>query len=1101
MLSTGLKNQIIQNFTQEKLSKTQHYSELELEARFGTVDKSGHFIPGVSRQVFNRVKSYFDSKAKVIHSKITDYIMGKVRKSIITVNESNQIEWITKERYWNQDDNNYNIRYSMSKETKVPPISDEYFKPETLREKNRYSYLVFNDSVRIDITIVNMVKLNANIGQNVHEKDTYEIEVELLKNENLDSFEKALAVTLKLVLDTISLYTEKERYQIVNEINSILGSSKRGVIDNFPIVQARNLKLRDMVYGGLIGNSNTGYSVTMKADGIRKLLFFAKTGVYLVSPPSSIMKISESEITSLTGTILDGEMIPLDKRLPGSPKTNIWYLTFDTLAWNRNINIQNTSHLERLNLAQKVADIIKSNLLQVNTKTFRSFQTPKEFFEIMRDMLRERYHLTYKQDGFMFTPQNVAYNPHSDNHPLYKRILTDMPDICKWKPKNELTIDFQIQWRMDSSLPSGRRIELYSNERGKPVLFSFNGDIPIDHLNPLTINLPNNSIVEYGYDTEKKMLVPTRVRHDKVLPNKLDVARDVWSDIQDPIEESTLRGDDFILLRKYHNRIKKKLFDLVLQDSEKEDPNFKKKQANKTLLDIGSGYGGDLGKWKIFDRIICVEPDPEHVKELEKRIVTYNMQDKIKIVIAGGQETKKIREAVEEFLGKGAKVDVVSSMLSLTFFWQSENLINSLVDTIVSNIKENGKYIFLTMDGELVEQTFEPKVNQNLPNRLNLNKLVLGPASLEYKGDVIPHELLINIKGTIVENQREWLVKLNDLILRMGNFGFTMSLVHKADEEKFLTEEEIIMTQMYTYGMFTRKNDLSPNEVKNFNRVSHPSLGILKVDNTYLPSIPITDVDLSDKKTQIVVSEKIQKEEESVEVNNELIPIMTPMTPVKSESNLLPATILPPLNLQSIKSNLLPLTNLPPLNLPIQKNKTLSMDESEKIKWRNEDIVVIGNLKDQNSLLHAILNAFLNIYQTNSNKDFRQEFAQELRMNLAEHLSDIDSNFPDKTIYETSEFPVSYKELYDLLIGSDNISNIKEIYNYIAESLGIDIYVINYLNEELTVRASNENNRRKSIVISSETESSVFETVAMERDELYQTYFDSDDPFILKLRQ
>ena len=144
-------------------------------------------------------------------------------------------------------------------------------------------------------------------------------------------------------------------------------------------------------------------------------------------------------------------------------------------------------------------------------------------------------------------------------------------------------------------------MELYSNVKGKPVLFEQVKDIDI--YSPITLNLPNNTIVEYAYDYERKMLVPSRVRHDKIKPNSYDIASDIWSDILLPIDNETMKGNTLLLMKRYHNRIKRELF----------------VGNGKYLLDIGSGRGGDINKWKGFDKIVAVEPNPEHIKELRRR--------------------------------------------------------------------------------------------------------------------------------------------------------------------------------------------------------------------------------------------------------------------------------------------------------------------------------------------------------------------------------------------------------------------------------------------------------------------------------------------------
>jgi SAM-dependent methyltransferase len=1080
MLSPALKNKIRENYANNNNNK-----DLELEAKFGNFSKN-RFNSGLNRQTFNRVKAYFDKMSLSLDGKTTDYIMGKVRKS---VDSNNIVKWITKERLWNEDIYDYNFRYSMSRETEISPIT-AYFSAEIIREKSRSSYLVFNNTVRIDITLVN----SSHIKENKNDT-TYEVEIELLSLNGLDFFEKAVRITLNLVLDTVVLYTEKERVLVSNEINSILGSNKKGYVDHYPLVQARNLKMRDIVYGGLIGNVKTGYSATIKIDGVRRMLYFGKTGVWLISS-SSMTRITNVEIPILNGTILDGEMVPMEKRiLERAPKTKFWFLAFDALAWNSDNSIQNNPHGKRMSYAQTVADNVKSDLLTVNTKSFYSFETPDQFFALMRNMFRDLQVLPYQQDGFMFTPENTVYNPHSDNFPLYKRKLTDYPDICKYKMKEELTIDLQIKWRADITSPIGRNLDLFTIE--KNILIPFTKFQDIDFINPLTINLPSNSIVEYGYDYEKGILTPRRVRHDKERPNRRDVAEDVAEDIMNPIDEETMKGDNFALLRKYHNVIKKKLFD---------------KNKGKTLLDIGSGYGGDLGKWKGFEKIVAVEPDPEHVEELKRRLITYNMQDKVRIVIAGGQETEKISREVENWLG--GQADVVSSMLSLTFFWQNSELVDSLVRTINNNLKVGGKYIFLTMDGDLVEQTFEPAFNLGPV----LNKLVLGPATLEYNSNLNPKELHINIKGTIVENQREWLVRLDDLKLRLTNFN--LNFLQKADEEKFLNESETIMTRMYTYGSFTKIVE-TEIEIKNESNLSENKTKLSFVSETKLPSLIETKLPtLTETKLPPLTETKLPPLTET-----KLPPLTETKLPPLTETKLPPLTEtkLPPLT----ETKLPPLTEIQLQVLEEEEELgSINVDEVEIVNtsWWDKDVVVrIGSLGDGSCLIHSILNGFLKIYQTNSNVKFRKNFAKNLRKDIANTLRKPDLKNPGKIYYETvanGSFPelyaqqlsgVDFKDVFGQKVdfsiaGLEKLFNSNanlgdEIYSFIADLLNIDLYVMRITNKDLYPHANTHKSGvpRRSIVVCGNGYH--FETVALIKNKLYQTFFESDDPFIKKIRE
>lgn len=1009
MLPSNVKDKILSTYAKSKDS-------IELEARFGQFGKSG-FKPGVSRQIFNRIKSYFDEKAQAVFSETTDYIMENVRKSVKLEDTEEDVEWITKTRLWNLSLEEYNIRYSMATEITIDPIADHLFIPQIVRNKKRSSYFLFGKAVRLDITITTTDN---------KKYPEYEIEIELLDRAKLSEFEKAVETILRLVLDTVKIYTNTLKNQVISEINKSLGSDKWGILDHYPLVQARNLKLRDMVWGGLIGNEKTGYSVTHKADGQRRLLTFLSSGIWLVSAPSTLSRISDTAVPNLTGTILDGELIPKDKRLEGSPKAFYWYLAFDALAYNFDSSIQAQPHGKRMFYAQSVADVIKTDILTVNTKSFRNISTPQEFFAIMREMFREQPLLAYKQDGFMFTPQNVAYNPHSDSHPLFTRILTKYPDICKWKPKEELTIDFLVQ-----NGEAGTR--LYSNQKGTPVIFR-PAVGKYDAFDPMTKDLPDNTIVEYAYDYDSELLYPTRIRHDKDKPNSIEIAEDVWSDITTPLDKTTLEGNDFTLLRRYHNRIKRELLSI----------------NRKCLLDIGSGRGGDVNKWKGFDRIVAVEPNPEHIIELEKRLVGMDMREKVLILQSGGEETERITTAVREWCG--GRVDVVTSMLSLTFFWQSSQLVDQLCNTILMNIKPKGEFIFLTMDGNLVEQTFEPAFGTGLV----LDKLKFGEiATLEYFGDKSPKELHIHISDSIVTDQTEWLVRLEDLKIRMGKYGFDFTMMEKADKERFLTEDEIIMTQMYTYGKLAQVRDVALPELE-----------------------------------ELSVSKPIQK-------------------PIEKFSSKVPKKLAPLKKLAPSPKKTIEI-------LPMDKVKKIDVNWWEE---RAVSIGTIANGDCMiHSVLNAYLAYYQSNpdvkFRTNFVKKLRQEMAERLEMpdpnypGKTYYETAVEGQFVE--LYQQQQMGLNIEELIgqDFDFSLEGLKNLfdscsflgDEVYSYFADLLNLDIYILRIDSEGLHVHANTyqEGSQRKAVVIVGS--GLHFETLGILRTGRYQTVFLPNDPFLIKIR-
>jgi len=1175
MLSANIKQRINSTYAE--------YNDgtVELEARFGKKTFRG-FKPGVSIQVFNRIKSYFDKNAEGLSSKTTDYIGNNIRKTVTSPEGSDnpQIIWIQKTRLWNQDDKNYNIRYSTSREIPIHPV--ENFEPEIIREKNRYSYQVFKNTVRIDLTMVDMLDL-----QNKKRGETrYEVEIELINPRGLKSFESAIRVVLQKILDTITLYTSKEADTIISHVNMVLGGRRRNIIDNYPLVQARNLKLKDMVWGGLIGNKNTGYSVTHKADGKRKMLVFHSSGVWLVMAPDSINRVTSTQIPTLNGAILDGEMIPLDHRSKGAPKSRIWYMAFDCLSWNNDKSIQDKPHGMRMNHAQAVADILKTNVIHVNTKSFRNFGTPQEFYMIMRDMFRSQEHLTYKQDGFMFTPVNAVYNPHSDNNKLRKRVLTKYPDICKWKPKHQLTIDFKIQWKASMG---GRVVNLYSNVKGKPVLFVGSDNFPyngeIDNNNILTNEIPNGTIVEYGWDYERNLLIPHIIRHDKFKPNSLSVAIDVWEDINRPLERTTMIGDTFVLMRRYHNRIKRDLFGY---------------DNNLTLLDIGSGRGGDVAKWRRYSKIVAVEPNAEHIVELRRRLELHNMTDRVRIVNTGGEDIETIYRNVREFIGD--RVDVVSMMLSMSFFWRNQSMVNRLINTIGVNIKENGRMIFLTIDGDLVEQTFEPAFDTGPA----LTRLDLGPATLTYNSTKIPKELHINIEGTIVQDQTEWLVRLQDLIEGMRNFGFDFTERKRADEERFLTEEEITMTQMYTYGVISATEKISLPEMNQVlpNKEVFPGLLTdqneinLVINNTYVspkkletiekPPIndtqvifgkhPITPTKSSETFETLKTIKNANKKMESDKsisfpgfiplqdiqgfpitglelpgVVHDLpkLPTVTTVTTGTEQTGnqvfpVFPGAVhgLPGLPKLPIVTTGTEQTGFPPQVfpdlpvLPVLPNiaipEILNFEhelpgiptdtyETLRVSWyQQEPVVRIGAIGDGSCFFHATLGGYYPPYQNNADSFYRMDLVKKIRRDIAYTLQMDDPNNEHMTLWETAangqfaalyeqqlmgldfgdifDFPVDFslEGLQRLFNSLQYLGN--EVYQYASDMLGIDIYIMRLTNQDLYVHqnTSVRGKNRKIVMISGN--GNHYETVGVERENMFQTVFDQNDPFIVSMR-
>lgn len=719
-------------------------SDAEVEARYGYMDR-GQFYPGVYRDEFLRfVHGYVLLRQPQDPVESIDEIQGNVRKTTI----GRDATWMRKERIKNLDDTEYGVRVSVSTERAIPP--PDSFAPTTQRKKTRYTFDM--QVLRLDMTIVTT-------GKDV----TYEVELERTSAVSVETFTTHAQLIYRLIHGTHILYSLADQSETIGYLNYVLGQQGRFRVSSRVLNKPRNLRIEDMVYGGLVGNSRTTYRVSHKTDGVRKMLFVASTGVWLISPPYHtdllLSRTYNSPLDRYLGAVLDGEWIQSDNR----------YFVFDCIAYPGEPDIQQRTHTERLLRAQEVKDMLP--LQQIYMKDFIELRTPESFFLSMRDMFERQAVLPYKQDGFIFTPNRAPYHPDGEYQRLSDRVLTRYADTCKWKPREDITIDFYVILR------EGRVVL----QTGDHEDFTGTARYPLNAVSDKI--LATDAVVEYQWSersdgVEGGILEPRLVRPDKEYPNNTEVALDNWYQIHNPILTETLKGESLQLTFRWHNRIKRELYN---------------RAPGHTLLDIGSGQGGDVGKWLRFTKIVAVEPNKNYLPELQRRIEGAGLTDRVRILNTGGEDTKTIARAVEEHMGKA---DIISSMLSMSFFWKSREMVDALCNTINACIHPKGQFIFLTIDGDTVAQVFEPAFKG-----FTSKKIQLLPAIFDYNSTKRPIELKITVPGSFFGSQVEYPPRLDDLRIRLR--PWVLSEVSKAEGEKFLTLQETIYTRMYTYGRFT----------------------------------------------------------------------------------------------------------------------------------------------------------------------------------------------------------------------------------------------------------------------------------------------------------
>lgn len=821
----------------------------EIEVRY-----SLGFVPGFNNQdtqnqeiaykEFELLREYLTKvlkTPKISHSK--DLRDDKNQRQTIKINQDGSYENVNiqKERAEIFYDNEYNFKVALSKEIPLEDVPDVK-EPTLIRNKHRYSWRIPVNNCPDYFIVFDLTKVDQeNVG--IKTETRYEVELELespfllkrtspVTGQQMSTFTLAMkqlsafTLTVKAKLQGSDYqYSFKNKNDIAHFFNISMKDTnikefKKGEVNYNIMVKARNLKLKEMVSGGLLSKVNgTNYSVTIKADGVRKFLVIHETGLWLIYPTTEFCRVLHTgnlpaPWKEYTNTILDGEDIPPHSRKIYT-EADHFYIPFDTLVF-KGRNVTKEPHEKRMKYTEYIMNLgsipvrNKLHFVMENKKFFYFKDTYESYQLAMNNVFQafENAKKRYNLDGLIFTPNNTVYNPHSDRLEDYQRVLMKNPDICKWKPLEELTMDLAFvitskSRKLFGLTERGRKLEEFTGSDQ----YSFDPESQVDWFHPLlSKDLPGNQIIEFGlkfvdnvpYVNAKRnyVLIPKRVRSDKEYPNKLGIVKGIWNDIHDPITKDTLLGKDIILLRKYHNRCKRELLSKTTKGS--------------YLIDIGSGRGGDMDKMSNFDKILAIEPSKENLygtkdstgSSFQQRLNSKSeeFRNRFNLLNCGGEETEKILEAVDEtFNGfSDEKPLYISMMLSMSFFFDKDGeYLEGLQRTITGivnlyKMKTFGKYpvkfLFMTIEKE---RTLKVMYEYNNHLKCNNFEMIYEPSS---------ETVMLNLPGTIVGIQKEYLVdlkKFKDMV------GATTDYIKEANEEKFLSSCEKDITSMYVYGSYT----------------------------------------------------------------------------------------------------------------------------------------------------------------------------------------------------------------------------------------------------------------------------------------------------------
>lgn len=795
--------------------------ELEIEFRYTTGQVGS---TGIDQRAYQRFRTWMLARGAVDVDS-TDLIYTNVPGRF---NQAGQ--YTRKESLLTLDNRSFGIRTAVSREvveTRAQPSGP----PSLTRRKHRLSLQSTHkgQAYRIDLTRVE--SMGSQTGTQAGTQ--YELEVELLHPIVQPVLDTTLTGVLSMVFKTLHgthvEYSAEHRAAVVGSFNRAMGSQQpptSTVLDHSVMDMARNLKLRDLTQGNMIpspeptptvptipsvtqgirrlttgttGTTGTSrasvpegprssvpegprYAVSIKADGRKRYLYMHETGVYLLYAPSEIDRLTSAYDPNLRGTIVQGEL------LPGSV-----LLVYDILAWAGQ-SLLSQPMPERV---RHLDSVLGWRLPGVNlrVKTFHPFETADQFYALTNRLLTEA--VDYPTDGLIFSPWNQPYSTAVQSVPLHQRQLGLHPESTKWKPPVLLTLDLTVTRRVNG-------IYLMANQPRRGLVpflgteeHRFNSRSQLDLAQ--FADVPSETILEFQWSPERQMLVAIQNRSEKPSPNNIDIALDVWDDLHQPITEALIRGLAIGLMPRYHNRIKRDLYQTLTKPT--------------SLISIGAGRGGDLRKWAQagFQYCLAVEPDTQNLAELFRRYrdnLTGSMQ--VATIQTTGTDLDAIMARLQETY-RQSRVEVLESMLSLSFLFDSDQSLRALAR--LSQVATRSLLIF-TIDGQRVLEYFqaqgrelEPGVYQAPLHQVEarLHHPDLNNAVLTAETEPNPQvQLEFNIEGTIVRNYREYLVNLPRLDYWLAKAGWTLQSTQPATQEAFLNTEEQIVTSWYVGRVYGR---------------------------------------------------------------------------------------------------------------------------------------------------------------------------------------------------------------------------------------------------------------------------------------------------------
>ncbi len=527
-------------------------------------------------------------------------------------------------------------------------------------------------------------------------------------------------------------------------------------------------------------------SVTfVKTNGKRFFMLIIKNNCWLISVPYTITKYGTVNTNDYDGTYLDGEL-RIDINDNGVNEYS--YNAFDILYY-RSKSVKNRNFDERYSLLKEFSGIIEP---YYGSFTIKIPNTNGDIYQRIRDSLHQHDVLENEDkdsvDGIIIQSSG-AYNSKT----------------FKWKPIDKMTIDFFVKPIENiSDYPHilnedniDRACFLMTKDRRNNIVFTtnypkkFDGIIIFDE----STNYRSwfNTIVEFGWDDLSSSFKPLRIRDDRIHPNGIRTAQEVWEDMHNPVLRSTIEGRDAVVFRKVNNRLKYEMLSKYMD-------------RNGVLVDFGPGRGGDLKKWDDLglSKVYAIEPNEDNYTIFTDRLRSMQEQAEkkhkpfpdIDLLKFGAHESSRVFDRI----GKN-RIDSMTSFFSLTFFSKNLDLYDGLLNTL-ELIPEGGYFFGIVMDGmktfELLRDErakyseIEDIENESPRERLSRELGILYSKIKNHSDDSIRIETEIQRLQTQKTNQKKkYDTEIDNINKTSGELGKISDILGKDEINSQLSKQEL----------------------------------------------------------------------------------------------------------------------------------------------------------------------------------------------------------------------------------------------------------------------------------------------------------------------